>query len=92
MKRLGRKDGWFNCSMLSSAAPSPTVMKTLPGNGLLYHWTRRHISIREALALTGFPHDYILPGSFSHRWARIGNSVAPPMSREIVRQVLGRIV
>ena len=92
MRRIGRKDGWFNCHMLDPEAPSPTITKSLPGMGSLWHWTRRHISIREALALTGFPPDYALPGAFSNRWARIGNSVAPPMSREIVRQVLGRIV
>ena len=92
MRRIGRKDGWFGCSMLHPDHPAPTIVKTISGKGQIYHWTRRHISIREALALTGFPHDYALPGAFSDRWARIGNSVAPPMSREIVRQVLGRIV
>lgn len=91
MKRIGRKDGWFNCAMLHPDRIAPTIAKAIPGYGLLYHWTRRHVSIREALALTGFPVDYRLPGVFSDRWARIGNSVAPPMSREIVRQVLGRL-
>jgi DNA (cytosine-5)-methyltransferase 1 len=91
MRRLGRKDGWFNACMLDPMKPSPTIPKSLAGTGTLYHWERRHISIREALVLTGFPADYILPGAFKDRWARIGNSVAPPMSREIVRQVLGRL-
>lgn len=91
MRRLGRKDGWFNCAMLDPAAPSPTVAKSLPGYGLIYHWTRRHLSVREAQVLTGFPIGYNFPGKFSDRWARIGNSVAPPMTREIVRQVLGSL-
>jgi len=91
MKRIGRKDGWFNASMIDPDKVSPTIAKTMTGMGCLWHWQRRHISIREALVLTGFPADYILPGAFKDRWARIGNSVAPPMSREIVRQVLGRI-
>lgn len=58
---------------------------------MYYHWTRRYLSVREAQVLTGFPIGYNLPGKFSDRWARIGNSVAPPMTREIVRQVLGRL-
>lgn len=91
MARIGRKPGWFNACMLDPAKPSPTITKSLLGVGSLWHWTRRHISIREALVLTGFPASYILPGAFKDRWARIGNSVAPPMSREIVKQVLGRI-
>ena len=90
MRRIGRKDGWFNVSMLHPKKLSPTIVKQSrgPRGCTLFHWERRHVSIREALVLTGFPPDYILPGSFSERWARIGNSVAPPMTREIARQVL----
>jgi DNA (cytosine-5)-methyltransferase 1 len=55
----------------------------------MFHWERRQLSIREALVLTGFPLDYLLPGAFKDRWARIGNSVAPPMSREIAQQIFG---
>jgi len=86
LKREGRKTGWFDVSMLDPAAVSPTLHKHDRGRTTLYHWTRRHVSIREALVLAGFPPDYILPGSFHERWARIGNAVAPPMAREIARQ------
>ncbi len=91
MERLGRKPGWFGACMLHPERPCPTLTKSMAGHGRVWHWTRRHVSIREALVLTGFPANYILPGAFKDRWARIGNSVAPPMSREIVKQVLGRI-
>ena len=91
MKRLGLKDGWFSVKMIHPGYPSPTLTKELAGHGKVWHWTRRHLSIREALALTGFPLTYLLPGAFGDRWARIGTSVAPPMTREIVRQVLSRI-
>jgi len=87
LKRLGRKQGWFDISMLDPDMPSPTLHKQDRGANTLYHWDRRHVSIREALVLTGFPPDYILPGAFVDRWARIGNAVAPPMTREIARQV-----
>lgn len=89
LRRLGRKDGWYGCSMLHPDRPSPTMMKSMSGKGELFHWDRRHISIREALVLTGFPAEYILPGKFKDRWARVGNSVAPPMSREIARMLGG---
>lgn len=91
MVRFGRKEGWYNVFMMHPDRPSQTLTKTYPGHGMCFHWDRRHVSIREALVLTGFPADYILPGAFKDRWARIGNSVAPPMSREIVKQVLGRM-
>lgn len=90
MIRLGRKPGWFNVKMIHPDRPSQTIQKSERGQNTLWHWERRHISIREALVLTGFPADYILPGSFCQRWARVGNAVAPPMSREIAR-MLGRL-
>jgi len=88
MDRLGRKPGWFGTAMLHPDRPSPTLIKSLSGTGMAWHWTCRHLSIREALVLTGFPADYQLPGKFAQRWARVGNSVAPPMTREIARQVI----
>lgn len=88
MVRLGRPRSWWGTKMLHPDKPSQTLIKS---NATMFHWERRRVSIREALVLTGFPADYVLPGCFSDRWARIGNSVAPPMSREIVKQVLGRI-
>lgn len=91
LRRLGKGNGWYSASMLHPDRPSPTLTKSFHGHGSLWHWERRHISIREALVLTGFPQTYILPGKFGDRWARIGNSVAPPMSREIVRQSLGAL-
>ena len=85
MARIGRKPGWFNVKMIDPAQPSQTIIKQSRGCNTLWHWERRHISIREALVLTGFPADYTLPGAFKDRWARVGNSVAPPMTREIAR-------
>ena len=90
-KMLGKGEHSFSTIMLHPDRPSPTLRKTQMGNGDTFHWERRIVAINEALVLTGFPVDYILPGAFKDRWARIGNSVAPPMSREIVKQVLGRI-
>lgn len=89
MARIGRKDGWFGCSMLHPHRISPTILKSMSGQGQLFHWTRRHVSIREALVLTGFPPDYQLPGAFKDRWARVGNSVAPPMTTAIAKMLQG---
>jgi DNA (cytosine-5)-methyltransferase 1 len=89
MKSIGRKSGWYGTFMLDPDKPSPTITKTcIGGRGNAWHWTRRHISIREALVLTGFPPDYQLPGKFEDRWARIGNSVAPPMTKAIAEMLM----
>jgi DNA (cytosine-5)-methyltransferase 1 len=89
MLRLTGREIDFGTKMLHPDRPAQTILKTWPPAGF-FHWTRRFLSVREALVLTGFPADYILPGKFKDRWARVGNSVAPPMSREIGR-MLGRL-
>lgn len=89
MRRLGRKGGWFSCAMLNPSKPSCTITKQDRGKATLFHWNRRHVSVREALVLTGFPPDYILPGKFKDRWARVGNSVAPPVAAAIARALDG---
>ena len=87
---MGKKGNWFGALMLHPDRPSPTILKTSASTAAarLYHWKRREVTVPEALALTGFPADYILTGSHAERWARVGNSVAPPMTREIAIQSL----
>lgn len=85
--RLGRKPNWFSSAMLDPSLPSPTLMKRSRGKATLFHWHRRHLSIREALVLQGFPPDYQLPGTFEQRWARIGNSVCPPVTKAIAQEL-----
>lgn len=84
LKRVGRGDSYFSTKMLSPSRPAQTLTKQYPIGGF-FHWHRRHLSVREALVLTGFPADYVLPGAFKDRWARVGNSVAPPMAAAVAR-------
>ena len=67
-------------------SPAAAAAATAPAR--LHHRKRLEVTGPEALALTGFPADYILTGSHAERWARVGNSVAPPMTREIAIQSL----
>jgi len=87
LKRHGMKPDYWSSVMLDPNGVAHTITKTYPFGGV-FHWTRRHLSVREAQVLTGFPVDYKLPGKFADRWARVGNSVAPPVAREIARQTL----
>jgi DNA (cytosine-5)-methyltransferase 1 len=84
------KKSWFSAVMLHPNKPSPTISKSNAAapTGKLFHWQRREVTVREALVLTGFPADYNLTGSHAKRWARVGNAVAPPMTREIALQSL----
>jgi DNA (cytosine-5)-methyltransferase 1 len=92
--RLGRpRAAWWDLRKLHPDKPCPTILKT---PRLLFHWKSRLLTLREALVLTGFPPDYELPTppgatatqAYNTKWMRIGNAVAPPMTREIAKQVL----
>lgn len=85
---MADKGYWFSWRMLHPAKPSVTVTK-IP---MLLHWERRPVAVEEALVLTGFPVDYKLDGSYQARWNRIGNAVAPPMTREIARQTFAPLL
>jgi DNA (cytosine-5)-methyltransferase 1 len=47
----------------------------------------RKLTIAEAKILQGFPADFVLEGTYTQQWARIGNSVAPPMMERVARHV-----
>ena len=70
----------FGLQKLAKNRPSRTIIKTYTG---FFHWTNRPLSIEEALVLTGFPVDYKMVGTFRQKWARIGNSVSPPVAKAI---------
>jgi len=78
--RWGKKGKKWDCHKLHPNKISPTIVKTYAG---FFHWKNRPLSIEEALVLTGFPADYKMIGSFGQKWARIGNSVSPPVAKAI---------
>ena len=66
--------------------PAPTI--TASGNGTNRVRSTsaeggRRFTIAEVRRLCGFPDDYTLTGGYVEQWARLGNSVPPPMSRAI---------
>lgn len=48
---------------------------------------RRRLTLRELRALSGFPPDFILTGTYLQRWERIGRAVPPVMMRHIATAV-----
>ena len=48
---------------------------------------RRKFYIAELLRLCGFPDDFAMHGSYTEQWARLGNSVPPPMMAAVAREV-----
>lgn len=48
---------------------------------------RRKFTLGELRRLCGFPDDYVLVGTYTQRWARLGNAVPPPMMRSVAETI-----
>jgi DNA (cytosine-5)-methyltransferase 1 len=72
--------GFSSCVKLNPNKPSCTLPKTQTGRGFatICHWKeQRAININEAKRLCSFPDDFKLVGSYSEKWAILGNAVMP---------------
>lgn len=52
----------------------------------------RSLSIPEAMRIMSFPDDFVIEGSFSERWARLGNAVPPLLAEAIGKHIKTRII
>lgn len=54
--------------------------------------SRRQFTLDEVKAICSFPPDYVLTGSYSEGWTRLGNSVPPLMMRAVASVVRDEIL
>lgn len=88
-REAARPGKFFNVQRLVLDKPS----YTLPGVPILFHPTSpRNLTISEARALSSFPPDYVLTGSYTQRWRRLGLSVPPLMMRAVAETIATRIL
>jgi len=69
---------------------SPTVTargRSVSAAGVALPTERRKFSIQEMKCVCGFPDDFVLVGSYTQQWARLGNAVPPPMMAAVARKV-----
>lgn len=53
---------------------------------------RRTLTIPELKRISGFPDDYVLTGTFSEQWERLGDCVPPPMAAAIATTIRDEIL
>jgi DNA (cytosine-5)-methyltransferase 1 len=85
---------YFNLVRPSLNEPCPTVTQTggNVGAASVTHPTeRRKFTIAELRRICGFPDDFVLTGSYSQQWERLGRAVPPVMMSHVARAVLGVI-
>lgn len=84
-------DVYFNLVRPHPDEPCPTVTQlggSNPGVASVVHPTeRRKFTIAELRRICGFPDDFILTGTFSQQWERLGRAVPPPMMRAVAETV-----
>lgn len=68
----------------------PSLREIKGGNTSLIE--RRKLTLRELRALSSFPDDFVLTGSYAQRWERIGRSVPPFMARAIAETIKTEIL
>ncbi len=75
----------------SVSGPMQTVQAGRPVNDIDGP-ARRKFTIAELKRICAFPDDFILTGSYSQQWERLGNSVPPVMMYHIAAAIRDRIL
>ena len=68
--------------------PADRVAPTVKGLGRFVHPVEdRLLTPREHARLMGYPDDFVFHGSKNEQYNQVGESVPPPLSRAIAREV-----
>jgi DNA (cytosine-5)-methyltransferase 1 len=95
--RPGEKSGrYWNLWRLDPGAPSPAVAAQAgrqSASGTLTHGEIcRKLNLQELRALSSFPPDFVLTGSYVQRWERIGRAVPPVMMAALAGAIRDQIL
>lgn len=96
--KIGDEGKYFQLIKPDLEKPSPTIVQTAGitgAAGVTHPLERRKFSIAELKRICAFPDDFILTGTYSQQWERLGRAVPPVMAaawaRTIRDQILNRI-
>lgn len=88
-----RAFGKATAFQMMKACPNRPIATIVQGSQGVHHWIEpRTLSIAELKRCGGFPDDFILSGSFSKQWERIGRAVPPVMMMHIAASVRDNIL
>lgn len=93
---------FFNLVRADAAAPCPTVTSQGVGGGgtgapggvasVCHPTEKRKFTIAELRRICGFPDDFVLTGSYSNQWERLGNAVPPVMCHHIASAIRDKVL
>jgi DNA (cytosine-5)-methyltransferase 1 len=76
---------WSFLLKLDPDRPSPTIQAQPGPNVGPFHWESRRLRVPELKRLFGYPDEFALLGSRRQIQAQIGNSVPPPLARQVAQ-------
>jgi DNA (cytosine-5)-methyltransferase 1 len=85
-----QSEKYFNLVRADPHKPSPAICAshgTQSIASVTHPYEKRKFSIQELKLICGFPADYILKGTFSQQYERLGRAVPPLMMHKIARTV-----
>ena len=86
---------YFNLVRPHPDAPCPTILASHghPGIASVTHPTeKRKLTIAELKRICAFPDDFLLRGSYSQQWERLGRAVPPVMMSRIARTLRDNVL
>jgi DNA (cytosine-5)-methyltransferase 1 len=91
-----QSEKYYSCVKVDGEQPCNSIMASsgsFPSAAQPLHPTeKRKFSIAELKRICAFPDDFVLTGSYSDQWARLGNAVPPVMMFHIAATVRDKIL
>lgn len=82
----------FNRGRMHGSKQHNTLLQGDAGRSFVHYELDRYPTITEGKRIQGFPDDFILTGSLSQKWERLGRSVPPLMMAAIASEIYKRIL
>jgi DNA (cytosine-5)-methyltransferase 1 len=81
--QLVKQDPNMPCQMIPAAGGNSSIA------GITHPYVRRKFSIAELKRICAFPDDFILTGTYTQQWERLGRAVPPIMMFHVAKAVQG---
>jgi len=90
LKPGDKSDKYINLVKPGLDSPSPCITQTggiRSAAGVVHPMEKRKFSIQELKRICAFPEDFILTGTYSQQWERLGRAVPPVMMAKIAEVI-----
>ena len=83
----GGKMGFYRRLCWFEQSPTLVTSPTMKSTMMVHPWEDRPISVNEYKVIQGFPIEWLLPGSVTNKYKKVGEAVPPTLSFAIAKNV-----